>query len=456
MHSISLIQENQTALKQQQQLLMNLAMRQAFHVLQLPTLELSEWLNSEIESNPVLEIDLTHEEFKGPIDEPRERAPLRNKSQENWERKRKEHQDNLLKAHVSLYEHLKSQAVVTFEERGDLHLAKLIIGHLNEKGFLETSLEEIAPSIPLEKMQRVLKHIQSLDPPGIGARNLQECLLLQLQLKNKENSPAAQIIANHFDDLVHNRLPLIAQKLSLPIDVLAQIIDKEIAPLDLNPGYRFSAPVIASIIPDLLLLNIEGTWQIEVNTSFLPKFQIAPVYMQALQERSLENAETSYLRRQVASGRWLRRIVHKRNTTLHRIGTYLLKRHLAFFNGDSGSLTPLTMKEAADELGIHESTVARAVAHKFIAAPQGMFALKSFFQQGVETKSGEKISNRSLRAMLTKFIDEEDKSTPLSDEQLARRFQKMGIPCARRTIAKYRSSLKIAPACQRKRWSRSK
>ncbi len=454
MHSISLIQENQTSLKQNQQLLINLAMKQAFHVLQLPMLELSEWLKSEIESNPVLEMDLAKEPFKESLDTPvKERHTVRNKSQEDLERRRQEHQENLLTAHISLYEHLMGQAPLIFEERTDLHLAELIIGHLNEKGFLETPLEEVAPSIPLEKMERILDTIQSFDPPGIGARDLRECLLLQLKLKNKGNSQAAQVISEHFDDLLHNRLPLISQKLHIRIGDLVQIVENEIAPLDLSPGYKYSCHVAAAIIPDLLLLSIDEKWQIEVNTSFLPKFQIAPIYLQALRDHSLDNEEYYYLRRQLAGGRWLKRIVQKRNHTLRSIGEFLLKKQMAFFNGHKASLVPLTMKEAAEELGIHESTVARAVANKFVACPQGMFALKSFFKQGVETKSGEKISNHSLRAMLAKTISEEDKLEPLSDEQLARHFQKQGIPCARRTVAKYRSSLKIAPACKRKKWS---
>jgi RNA polymerase sigma-54 factor len=453
MHSISLIQENQISLKQHQQLLINLAMKQAFHVLQLPMLELSEWLKSEIESNPVLEIDLSKEPFKESLDEPpKERHRMRNKSQEVFEKRRKEHQENLLTATVSLYEHLMSQAPLIFEERGDLHLAELIIGHLNEKGFLETPLEEVAPSIPLEKMQQVLDTVQSFDPPGIGARNLQECLLIQLKLKQKGDSQAARVISEHFDDLLHNRLPLISQKLPIPMGELVRIIEKEIAPLDLNPGYKYSPQPAAAIIPDLFLLHIDEKWQIEVNTSYLPKFQIAPIYLQALEGHSLENEEYHYLRRQLAGGRWLKRIVQRRNHTLRSIGSFLLKKQIAFFNGERAGLVPLTMKEAAEELGVHESTVARAVANKYIACPQGMFAIKSLFKQGVQTDSGEKISNHSLRKMLAKTIREENKLAPLSDEQLSLHFNKLGIPCARRTITKYRTSLKISPACKRKKW----
>lgn len=454
MNSISLIQENETGLKQQQQLLINLAMKQAFHVMQLPLLELSEWLKCEIERNPVLEIDLANEPIRESLEEPIQyQHTLRNKPQENLEKRRKEHQENMLVAQVSLYEHLMSQIPLALESRQNLNLAKLIIGHLNEKGFLETPLHEIAPDTPIEKMQEVLETVQSLDPPGIGAKNLQESLLIQLKLKKKEDSRAAKVISRHFDDLLHNRLPLISKNLHISIKDLMEIVKKEIAPLDLNPGYKYCYQPTVAILPDVLLLYIDGKWQVNVNTSFLPKFQIAPIYVAALEDQSFENEEYFYLRRQLAGGRWLKRIVQKRNHTLRKICEFVLTRQMAFFNGEKGSLVPLTMKEAAEELELSASTIARAIAGKFIACPQGMFSLKSFFKQGMQAKNGEKISNRSLREMLAKTIGEEDKQHPLSDEQLSSHFKKLGIPCARRTIAKYRSSLKISPACERRRWS---
>lgn len=453
MHSISLIQENQTSLKQQQQLLINLAMKQAFHVLQLPMLELSEWLKSEIENNPVLDVDLSREQFKERLDEPnREWRQTRNRSQESLEKRRKEHQENLLTAPISLYEHLMSQAPLILDAREDLHIAELIIGHLNEKGFLDTPLEEVAPSIPLIKMQKVLGLVQSFDPPGIAARHLQECLLLQLRLKNKGNSKAAKVIFEHFDDLLHNRLPHISEQLQIPIKELVNIVRKEIAPLDLNPGYKYCFHRPTAIIPDLLFLQIEEKWQIEINTSFFPKFHIAPMYTEAMRDHSLENEQYHYLRRHLAGGKWLQRIVQRRNSTLRSIGEFLLKKQRAFFEGCRGSLVPLSMKEAAHEIGVHESTIARAVSNKFVGCPQGMFAMRSFFKPGVETRSGEKISNHSLKKILAKTIDEEDKLNPMSDDQLACHFKKLGIPTARRTITKYRSLLRIAPALKRKKW----
>jgi len=454
MNQISLIQENQASLHQQQQLLVNLAMKQAFHVLQLPLLELAEWLNTEIESNPVLEIDPSHESLKTSLDEPiREPHVLRNKSQEQMEKRRKEHQENLLTAPLSLYEYLMKQVPLTIEDPQNVHLAELIIGHLNDKGYLETPLNEIAPSIPIETKHKVLSEVQSFDPPGIGARNLQECLLLQLKLKKKEEGLAYKIIAEHLDALIHNRLPSISQKLNICMATLTQVIEKEIAPLDLNPGYRYGYQPTATIIPDIHLICVEEKWQIEVNTSFLPRIQIAPIYVEALRKSSLENQEFFYLRRQLASGKWLKRIVHRRNETLHRIAEFLLKKQIDFFNGEKAGLNPMTIQETAQELGLHESTITRAIASKYIACPQGVFALKSFFNQAVKTQNGEKISKHTLRKILLRTIERENKLQPMSDEEIANQLHKLGISCARRTVAKYRTALKIAPAVKRKKWN---
>jgi RNA polymerase sigma-54 factor len=454
MQSISLIQENRVSLQQHQRLLVNLAMKQAFHVLQLPLLELSEWLKAEIEINPVLEIADSDQTMKVRLDDPnKEPYVLKNKSQQQMEKRRKEHQENLLTAPISLYEHLMKQVPLAIENPQNVYLAELIIGHLNDKGYLETPLNEIAPSIPLETMQKVLNEIQSFDPPGIGARNLQDCLLLQLKLKKKENGLSFKIISEHFDDLIHNRLPSISQKLHVSLAGLAQIIEKEIAPLDLHPGYRYFYQPTAAIIPDLLFICVEGKWQIEVNTSFLPRIQMAPIYLEAIRSGSLEKEESFYLRRQLASGRWLKRIVQRRNETLRRIGEYLIKKQMDFFNGDKVGLNPMTTQEVAKELGLHESTIARAIANKFIACGQGLFALRSFFNPAIKMQNGEKISKHHLRKILLRTIEKEDKHKPMSDEEIASHLRQSGISCARRTIAKYRGTLKIAPAAKRKKWT---
>jgi RNA polymerase sigma-54 factor len=446
---MQLIQENQVSLKQQQQLLINLAMKQAFHVLQLPLVELSEWLKVEIEANPALEVDLAQETMKVRLDDLQTAERGRHRTPRSTDNR--PHPENLLTAHISLYEHLTRQIPLTIEDPEQARLAELIIGHLNDKGFLEIPLSEIDPSIPLEQKMAALNAVQSFDPPGIAARNLQECLSLQLKLK-KGNGIALEILEHGFEDLLHNRLPRIAKKLQITIPQLAKIIETQIAPLDLYPGYQFYKSETAPLVPDLIFTSLEGKWQIQTNSSLLPRFRIASVYQQALKDLSLENEEASYLRRHLVSGRWLAKIVQRRNETLRRIGQCILKRQIDFFNGEKAGLSPMTVQETAKELGLHESTIARAISNKYAACPQGLFPLKSFFSQAVPVKNGRTISKHNLRKMLARTIEREDKLNPLSDDEIARQFQELGIPCARRTVSKYRTALKIVPAAKRKKF----
>ncbi len=447
-----ILQESRSTLEQQQHLLINLAMKQAFHVMQLPVLELSEWLSLEIENNPVLEVDLTKETFKESLEEwSSSTSGFRNKAQEKEGQKRKERQESVLVATPSLYEHLMSQAPLVFETQTDLHLAELLIGSLNSKGFLDIDIQDVAPYVPLEKLEEILQKIQKFDPPGIGAKDLQHTLLLQLTLKGKKESLAFHVIKTHFEALIHNRLPSIAKALRIELSSLTKLIEKEISSLDLYPGSRFSPKIVASIIPDILLFSVEGKWHIEINTSQLPHFHIAPIYADAMERAELEPVECLYVRKKLAAGKWLQRAVQKRNQTLHRLVEFVLKKQEAFFQ--EGRLIPMTTAEAALELGLHESTVARAVAHKFIACPQGLFALRSFFKQGSKVVSKNPLSSVSLKEFLEDVIEKEDKTKPLSDEEISSQLKRQGIVCARRTVAKYRTALHIAPALRRRTWS---
>jgi RNA polymerase sigma-54 factor len=443
MYDICLKQDIAPRMCQQQRLLMTTSMQQAIYVMQLPILELSEWIKNEIENNPVLEIQLpewdTRESF----------ATLKSKKQNGEKFQAKELLENLIPTPISLFDHLMAQARCHFEEPSDLNLAQWIIGHLDEKGFLTTSLEELATFASQEKLKKVLTAIQTFDPPGIGASNLQESLLIQLQFKNKQATAAYRIIASHFEDLLHNRLVKISKQLNLPLEKVSQAIAGDIIPLDLNPGTPFVSHYARIIVPDLFLLCVDETWKIEVNHSFLPDFQLALSYRKAVE--CLTPDEQAYLRRHLSSGKWLKQIVEKRKMTLLKIGEFILKNQIDFFQG--GKLVPLTLSEAATALNLHESTIARAVANKYLSCPQGVFALKDLFSQGLRGDEGSHVSQHTLRLKLKELIANEDKQRPLSDSQIKEHLSASGIPCARRTVAKYRRQLKIAPASRRNRWS---
>lgn len=443
MQRISLCHNFDPVMHQQQRLLMTTAMQQAICVMQLPIVELSEWIKNEIENNPVLEVQL-------PEWHSSESAHLLKTKKHSMDRRQpRELLENLIAAPTSLFDHLVSQARYHFTDSNTLHLAQWIIGHLNERGFLTTSLKELGVFEREEKLEEILQVIQTFDPPGVGARSLQESLLIQLKLKNKHTTQAYQIIEENFDDLLHNRCLTISKQLAISLDELSTIVEKDIIPLDLNPGDRFLSHYAGTIVPDLFLFCVDNIWKIEINHTFLPTFYLTPSYRKALEEKRLKPEEQTYLKKHVTSGKWLRHIVEKRKITLLKIGEFILKSQSSFF--DDGTLVPLTMADAAASLSLHESTIARAVANKYIACPQGMFALKDFFCHSLKGEGGM-ISHHTLRMKLKELIAKEDKKKPFSDAEISEKLHHMKIPCARRTVAKYRRLLKIEPASRRKQW----
>lgn len=459
MSFISLKQNQQTATKQSQHLLLSMAMQQAFHVLQMPVLELSEWLAQEIEQNPVLELDLSHDEQKDNLDDlcsvEYHHEPLFESSDPTTlelEKKRRAYQESLLTYPTSLYEHLTSQARLTFLNADDLALAEKIIGHLDSKGFLNEPLSEIASEQDLPRMQQILSILQTFDPVGICAYNLQESLLIQLQHAQKEGSAAFQIVQRHFEDLLTNKIPLIAKKLHITPQQVQEAVQADISPLNLYPGYAFEQSYTSTIVPDIHLEHHEESWEIRINQSPFPHFRICPLYEKSLTDPTLLKEDHKYLERHIASGTWLKKIVKRREDTLLAVTQQLIKRQAAFLGGEQRTLVPMNIQEIAEQMGMHESTIARAISNKYLSCPQGIFSLRSFFTQGLLCQNGQKVSNHTLRQLLAQMVQQEDRNKPLSDEELVGQFKKMGIPCARRTVTKYRQKLRIAPAAKRRKW----
>lgn len=432
-------QETHLAGEQKQKLLLTQAMTQSFHVLQLPVLELAEWLSTEIEQNPALEWeeskpDEISEHYTGPS-------------------VTKTAAEDLSIPHTeSLFGHLMSQAQQHFFTNDERAIAELIIGNLDERGFLPLNFADLAKDYPDETVRHVLAEIQTFDPSGIGARDLQECLLIQLRYKQKGSSLAYTLIKEHFSDLLHNRLPLIQKQIGCPLEEISHAIKQDIAGLNLHPGAHFNPIPIQPLIPDIEILKENDTWRIEINRQPLPKFRLSPSYAGCVKEASLSPDEKKTLRSFTNSGKSLLEGLRKRTSTLQLIAEILLKHHRHFLSGESTELLPLTMQETAEMLFLSESTIARAISHKYLSCPRGIFPLRTFFSQAFKKAESETISIYTAKNLLKKMIEEEDKKHPLSDEQLAIKMGLYGIPCARRTIAKYRHLLKIGPASHRRKW----
>ena len=398
--------------QQDQRLIMSFAMERAFHVLQLSTDELAEWLQQEIEQNPVLDL---------PYSSAKELNP------------------SFIPSKSSLYEHLLFEIALHFSTNEEKEIARYIAGSLDHNGLLTLSSDE------LKGKEEVLKIFQRMEPKGIGARTPQEALLIQLE--DQKDSPLYAIVACHYQDLLHLRLQKIAEDTGLSLLKVKTLIQKKLRCLNPFPGKGFQDEVNPILTADVTLLCEDDIWRIEVNDSSLPPIEIHPYYLNILKEEKLSRDELTVVRRHLASGKWLIRILDRRKKTLQDIAQYLLKKQLSFFEGTSHAPIPLTMKEVAQSLSLSEATITRAIANKALNSPRGLLKFRSFFTRGLSSHSGE-VSNQEAKDLLQKLI--KDEKEPLSDEALSKLLLSRGIQCARRTVTKYRNELKIGSASQRK------
>jgi RNA polymerase sigma-54 factor len=436
MFSSHMKQEQQIAAKPQQKLLLSLAMQEALHVLQMPVQELADWLQLKIEQNPLLEWT-EPEEKDSSIETQEYKIP----SKTTYSESRNEVE---MAQPISLYEHLSQQAQQAFTKKEDLHMAKLIIGNLDEKGLLTIPLEKMVEG-EVAPLQSILKVIQEFDPPGIAAKDLQESLLIQLTLQGKKGALSYRIVQECFDDLIHHRISMIQKKCGFSEKQIYQTIKQDIAVLDPFPGYRFRQINNFPLVPDVFLFYENESWKIEINERLLPTYRLSTVYQNSAFR---SNSERSFLRKHLASAKWLTRTLQKRNHTLKRVTEHLLKAQSEFFTGNQQKIESLSIREVSQALSLHESTIARAISQKYISCSMGIFPLRSFFSQSLNTN----VSCDTAKKTLRKLIDSEDKKKPLSDQQLLEKMRKMGIPCARRTITKYRKVLHIPSTRMRKIW----
>jgi RNA polymerase sigma-54 factor len=445
-------------------------MLQLLKLLQLPTLELQQLVRQELEINPMLEEVLEEPEGEGgeqPTEQEEQVAPELN--QIDWRdylqdgiddrclqrlESAEEPEGPVIVQRESFQDYLLFQLRMATSDQRLLPVGEYLIGNLNDDGYLLQPLEEVAQALgqDLETVQAALELVHRLDPPGVGCRDLRECLLIQLNLLNQGQSLAAQIVSRHLSDLEHQRYPVIARSLGVLESQVLQAREL-ISSLSPKPGAGFSSEEPQYVYPDLIIEKRDGQYLVTINDQEVPRVRLTSGYRQILsQARKSSPQDREYVAKRLEAARFIVRMIEQRRRTLIRIMESIIVRQSEFLEKGNRYIRPLTMKQIAQDIEMHESTVSRAVHNKYVITPNGMLPVRYFFGVGLKSGSGED-SAKAIKDKIAEMISQEDSRKPLSDQEVADRLGGQSIGIARRTVAKYREELKILPAKLRRRRS---
>lgn len=442
-------------------------MLQLLKLLQLPTLELQQLVRQELEINPLLE-EVTDEEdapegledqTAEPEAEVEEKIDWRDYLQEEMESAPQACETApeatgfpIIACQENLQQSLMSQLRIVSAQDDDIKLGEAIIGNLDRDGFLKVPLEEIArgAGCELEKAQKALAKVQSLDPPGIGARDVRECLLLQLARQGREGTLAWRVVSSHFDLLERQRLPALARALKTTVAEVAKA-QRLIATLSPRPGSDMDGEVPRYVYPDVIIEKVDGSYQVITNDGAVPRVRLATGYKQILRRaRAASPEDRSYVAKRIEAARFIVRMIEQRRRTIGRILEAVVARQRDFLEHGVRAIRPMTMGQVAQDIGMHESTVSRAVQNKYALTPHGVIPLRSLFCGGPRTESGVD-SSRGIKARIGELVAGEDPKKPMTDGQIAKMLKQKGINIARRTVAKYREEERILPTRLRRK-----
>jgi RNA polymerase sigma-54 factor len=479
--------------RQVQKLILAPALQQAIKLLPLTNLELIEVIDAELAQNPMIEVegesldqaasepgqpaeereteknpDELPAELKLPAEdpsfEPRDSDGFDSRFQEYlddgfrprfYENREAVSLENTLSRSPSLWDHLEWQATLAFFDPEDLKLAEFIIGNINEDGFLSSSVEELAnlyPTTP-EKFNTIREKIKAFDPVGCGSLDVREAWLAQMDYLQIQDDIARAIVANHLPLLEKVDFAQLAKVLNIPRTEIKDHVDL-IKSLDPKPGRKYTEEKTTYVVPDIIVTKAGEEWTISLNTDGLPRLRISPYYRRLLAQASMDQPEARrFLEESLKKAVWFMRSLDQRDKTIFKVAHYIVNKQKGFFEKGIDDIKPLTLMEIAQEIGVHESTVGRVVANKYILTPQGVLPLKFFFHKSLPGNFGEEVSSLRIKEKIKKLVEGEDPSNPLSDIEIGDLLAKENLKIARRTVAKYRMQLKIEPSHIRKRKS---
>ena len=443
-------------------------MQQSLGVLQASTLELNQMIGQELSANPVLEeesVEISLEEEKLDKDQEDLDEELSEISQldDDWRdyyqqsrstRMRTDEENEKYQRRIdslvepqTLTENLTEQLNTTDCEKDVHDLTQILIGYIDDDGFLSQNIEDLAleNGIPFQPLKKALNTLQSFHPPGIGAQDLRECLLIQLNRLGKEHSLEHRIVDKYLDELARKRYPQISKKLGVTIDKITEAAES-IAKLDPKPGSELSEGNNHFISPDVTVIKDADEYLISINDETIPRLRISNTYKDIISGGNATTDTKEYIRDKIHAGKFLIRCIEQRQETIRKISEENVKRQRDFLDHGVAHLHPMNMAQVAEVVGVHETTVSRAIAGKYIATPRGVFEMKYFFKPGYETSDGESLSNTSVKQAVSDLVKNEDHTKPYSDDKIVKKLHEQGIKLARRTVAKYRDELGILPS----------
>ncbi|MBM3289237.1 MAG: RNA polymerase factor sigma-54 [Candidatus Hydrogenedentes bacterium] len=458
-----------------QRLMLTQKMQQAIQILQLSGIELEQYLQTELEQNPVLEqlVKEPKPETVQPVpDATSDGATIEDTAfnlddyATQWTDFRREgtdfsrnpeladrrdHYQNSITKEESFSSKLLTQLRMAAPDEMTYQIGELIVGEIDAKGYFTGALEEIAQQAgaTLEEAQRALRVIQRFEPTGVGARDVVECLSLQIDVEYPDMPEMKVLVAEHLEELEHRQIPKIAKDMRINVERVEELKDL-LAKLNPWPGLEYSSDPPQYVTPDVIVEKIDDEIIVYLSDDSLPALRINEDYRRMMGNGKVTREEKAYLRDKVESAKWLIRNVEQRQQTILRIARAIVDVQYEFLERGIEHIKPLTLQEIADKVGVHEATVSRTTRGKYMQTPQGLFEMKFFFSPGLKRDSGEAQSSKSVQSIIKKMIDDEDKGKPLSDQKIADLLKKQGLNIARRTVTKYREALGILPTSMRR------
>ena len=467
-----------------QRLIMTPQMQQSIQLLQLSTLELTELLQEEMTENPLLEEEdsveqAASQEEEAPVTEEGTADPdLTEKGiielDDHWEDyftdssdlgyvssgtsygggEEEEEIQTQLAMEESLKDHLVWQLRISTNSETEYHIGEYLIDNLNEDGYLQVTVQDVAEFFDTtpEEVEQVLKILQGFDPPGVGARNLAECLEIQCRNIEIDDDDILEVIRHHLEELERKRYKEIARALGVTEKHVQEIADI-IGMLDPRPARQYNPSSTEYILPDVFVEKVDGKWQVRINDDGAPPLRISKKYRDMMHNRDgITNEEYEFIKKRYQSAVWLIRNIEQRNRTLYRVTNAIMEKQKDFLEEGISALKPLKLRDIAEELGIHEATVCRVVNRKYVQTTRGLFELKYFFSTGLDTSGADDMSAKSVMEIIRTLIEEEDTRKPLSDQKITEYLHRdYNLNIARRTVAKYREKMGILPTSKRKR-----